>query len=345
MSIRIAMSMALATIWVGCSISPGTQPPLGGSLSVTGNVVDFQTGTAVSGNATVSTSALTPAPKITVQGAAFTIDEIPENSTFQLLASVPPTYHATYSPATQVLAESLTDVKAYTVSETFLASLATGFNVTPSAAKGIVLLRLINAAGSPKAGVAGSNIVIANAGSSNGPHFLDANLAASTVTATSSSGWVVFFEVPPGAVSLGTALNATATLEMATSPIAAAVVTIANVIVTDGAPPALPTNVSFTNEILPVFQTRGCASCHSGNGAGRDLGGLTLDGGANLVYRELVTETADRVVLAKPETSKVLTMPSYESPPDGHPNVTFTGPQDKDYLKLLVWIREGAKQN
>ena len=50
-------------------------------------------------------------------------------------------------------------------------------------------------------------------------------------------------------------------------------------------------------------------------------------------------------MLAAPETSKVLTMPSYESPPDAHPNVTFTGPQDPDYLKILVWIREGAKQN
>jgi len=25
--------------------------------------------------------------------------------------------------------------------------------------------------------------------------------------------------------------------------------------------------------------------------------------------------------------------------------VTFSGPRDPDYLKLLVWIREGAKDN
>jgi hypothetical protein len=41
----------------------------------------------------------------------------------------------------------------------------------------------------------------------------------------------------------------------------------------------------------------------------------------------------------------VLTMPSRETPPDPHPNVTFTGPLDPDYLLLLVWIREGAKEN
>jgi len=46
-----------------------------------------------------------------------------------------------------------------------------------------------------------------------------------------------------------------------------------------------------------------------------------------------------------PEKSLLLTMPSAESPPDSHPNVTFTGPQDPDYLKILVWVREGAKDN
>ena len=35
-------------------------------------------------------------------------------------------------------------------------------------------------------------------------------------------------------------------------------------------------------------------------------------------------------ILTTPEKSLVLTMPSYESPPDAHPNVTFTGLQDPD---------------
>jgi hypothetical protein len=38
-------------------------------------------------------------------------------------------------------------------------------------------------------------------------------------------------------------------------------------------------------------------------------------------------------------------MPSAESPPDAHPNVTFTGPQDPDYVKILAWITEGAPNN
>jgi hypothetical protein len=52
-----------------------------------------------------------------------------------------------------------------------------------------------------------------------------------------------------------------------------------------------------------------------------------------------------RVSLMMPKDSLVLTMPSFEDPPDAHPNVTFAGPGDPDYLTLLGWITEGALQN
>ena len=52
-----------------------------------------------------------------------------------------------------------------------------------------------------------------------------------------------------------------------------------------------------------------------------------------------------RVVAGMPEKSLVLTMPSREDPPDRHPNVTFNSPNDPDYQKLFVWIKEGAKLN
>ena len=99
-------------------------------------------------------------------------------------------------------------------------------------------------------------------------------------------------------------------------------------------------------QIVPIFQARGCVACPTGLGVGKDLGGLALDGSSNLIYKELVEEKPNiRVNLGKPEASLVLTMPSREDPPDVHPNGTFTGPLDPDYLKLLVWIREGAQQN
>jgi hypothetical protein len=113
----------------------------------------------------------------------------------------------------------------------------------------------------------------------------------------------------------------------------------------DGSAAPLPTNVSFATQIMPIFDARGCVACHSGNGPGKDLGGLQLDGGVPKVYSELVTENPLRVQTATPEKSLVLTMPSAENPPDAHPVVTFTSAEDPDYLKLLVWIREGAKNN
>jgi ribonuclease BN (tRNA processing enzyme) len=91
-------------------------------------------------------------------------------------------------------------------------------------------------------------------------------------------------------------------------------------------------------------------NCHSGNGPGKDLGNLTLNGGAPKVYTELTVEISPnfgttRVDKTTPEKSLVLTMPSAESPPDPHPNVTFTGPTDADYMTILAWIKEGAKNN
>jgi hypothetical protein len=229
------------------------------------------------------------------------------------------------------------------VSDAFIASLASGFGVTPSATKGIVLLHLVDAAGQPAAGVAATNFTIAG---TNGPHFLDAAMMpAAAASTSSSSGWVVFFDVPPGVIGLSQGVSVSVTIDMPALPAAGNVVTIADGKVTAGAP-VLPSNVSFSRQIVPIFSARGCVNCHSGGGIGKDQGNLTLAGSSNLIYKELVEERPNtRVRVAAPETSLVLTMPSAEVPPDAHPNVTFTGPRDPDYLKLLVWIREGAKQN
>ena len=314
---------------------------LGGSLTVSGDVVDFETGAVLGGAATVTTSGLLPAPMVSTQGAGFEISGIPENSAFQVLAGAPPTHRSTFSSTVVVVGADVTGLKVPAVSETFLAKLATSFGVTPTAAKGVVFVRAIDANGMPKANVAASSFVLTG---SVGPKFLDANLdPLPTATATSSSGWAVFFEVPIGVAALGPPGNAT--VEMATSPVGAGVVTIADATVTAGAQ-VLPTNVSFATTVFPIFSARGCVACHSGGGIGKDLGGLHLDGGANLAYRELVEERPNiRVRLASPEMSLVLTYPSREDPADRHPNITFASNVDKDYLKILVWIREGAKNN
>jgi len=319
--------------------------PLGGSLAVTGSVVDFQTGMAIDSAASVTTSGLLPAPQVTTRGAEFTIAGIPENSAFQILASAPPAHRQTFSATVVVTDADKNGVKAQAVSEALLGQLATAFGVTPTAAKGILFVRLVDNTGGAKAGVAASNLVLAGGGGV-GPKFLDANLAPATgANATSASGWAVFFEVPPGAASLGVASGATVTIDMATSPIQAGAVTLAEGVVTSGAP-TVPTNVSFATQIFPIFQTRGCVACHSGNGPGKELGGLKLDGSPNAAYKELVLEKPNtRVQTGNPEASLVLRYPSREDPPDRHPNITFASNLDPDYVKILVWIREGAKDN
>ncbi len=330
------------------SADPTDTEPLGGSRTVEGTVVDFETGQPISGAASVSTSGLVTATQITSQGAAFTIKGVPDNSAFQILAAAPPTYRATFSEAVIVEDDDLRGVTATVVSETFLSALATGFGVSPTAARGVLLARVVNAAGQPLAGVTKANFVLD--ASVEGPYFLgDNRQPAPTANATSASGWVVWFEVTPGLATLAASAGATATLDMAVSPINAGTVTLAKIRAAQGAP-VMPTNVSFANQVFPIFELvakggRGCVACHSGNGVGRDLGGLTLDGSANLVYKELREEDPGRVLLLMAEKSQLLTYPSREDPPDRHPNVTFTGPLDPDYLKILVWIKEGAKDN
>lgn len=325
----------------------GDDGPLGGSHTVEGSVIDFSSNADVTGAASVSTSGLSPNPTITTQGASFTIDGVPDNSTFSVLASVSPTHRATYSPAISVATDDLDGVHVFAVSETFLSSLSAAFGVTPTAGRGILLAKLVDDGGAPRAGINASTALAPDGGAAiDGPYYLDAQLAPDGAAAmTSSSGWVIYFEVEPGVVGMAVGTAGNVTVDMPSSPINAGAVTIATVKVVDGAQ-VLPMNVSFGTQITPIFDRRGCVNCHSGNGPGRDLGGLTLDGGNNLIYRELVEEIPNtRVNVAMPSTSKVLTMPLLESPPDAHPNVTWTSTSDPDYLLLLAWITEGAQQN
>lgn len=337
-----------ASSCVFSSEDPGDVEPLGGSRTVQGNVVDFETNQPVTGSASIATSGLLPEPMITTEGAVFTITGVPENSAFQIKASAPG-HRDTFSSAVIVGTTDVREVAASVVSDTFLAGLATGFGVTMTAGRGVLLARVVNDQGQPKAGVAASNFVLGGA-SVSGPKFLgDNKQPLPTAISTSASGWVVFFEVAPGVVSLTPATTATATLDMPISPIAAGTVTIVQIKATDGAL-VLPKNVSFANQILPIFRLvseggRGCVACHSGGGIGKDLGGLMLDAGANLAYKELTVEDPLRVQRLAPEKSELLTYPSREDPPDRHPNATFTSPLDPDYLKILVWIREGAQDN
>lgn len=318
-------------------------------VSVSGTVVDFETGADLTSAATVSVTGLNPSPTISTTGASFEISGVAPFSAFHILAGSPPDYRSTYNVLTEVADANVTGVRAAVVAETFLDGLESGFGVTPAAGTGVVLARAVDASGQPRAGVPANTFWI-NGADTAGPYMLDANLqAASGSTQTSASGWMVFYDVAPGAVQFSASPGSGYTVVGASSPVAATTVTLAELVVNDGEL-VVPTNVSFSNDVVPIFTSRGCVACHSGASIGADLGGLALNGGDNKVYSELVSEVSPnhattRVDLANPVNSLVLRMPSFESPPDAHPNVTFASSADPDYLLLLGWITEGAQQN
>jgi hypothetical protein len=330
---------------LGCASH--TSDGSGTGLEVLGQVVDFQSGQPVSGSIGVSIQGLAPQPTITISPPAFVLDGVTPNSVFYALATADG-HRASFSAAIVVQDADVDGIDVRVVGEPYLAQLASAFGVTPTAANGVLFAQLVDDQGAGRAGVPAS--ALAPIAGARGPYFLDGSLnAAPGATVTSGSGWVVYFEVAPGDVGLLGATGGTYTIDMPTSPIAPAAVTVATVRATPGAQ-TLPSNVSFQRDVVPIFAARGCQACHSGNGPGKDLANLTLDGSDNLVYRELMDPATTSTVFPRvdrsvPEKSLVLTMPSAESPPDAHPNVTFTGPTDKDYLTILVWIREGATQN
>src|SRR5262245_42261565 len=107
-------------------LSPEDEAPLGNLRTIRGTVVDYETGQAIAGAATLSTSGLLPAPAIETQGASFTIEGVPDNSAFQLLASSTG-HRPSFSEAVIVGTEDVHGVRAEVVSEAFLSGLATAF--------------------------------------------------------------------------------------------------------------------------------------------------------------------------------------------------------------------------
>jgi hypothetical protein len=345
----LALTVALLPACAGeADTPPGPDPDGIGSYALSGTALDFETTAALSGAATISTSGIQPAPSVSTTGADFTIEGIPPFSAFHILAGSPPDYRSTYNMSTTVEDEDVDGVTVLVVSEAYVTRLLTAFAITPQPGTGIVIARAIDTAGAGKAGVPAEAFALDAA--ARGPYFLDmAKSPAPAADATTSSGWLVFFDVAPGLVTPSAAAGSGYSISGAAAPVAQNVVTLAEVVVSEGPPPA-PTNVSFAGDVFPIFARRGCQTCHSGNGIGRDLGNLTLDGSTNLVHRELTEEISPnfgvlRIDLQDPARSLVLTMPSFESPPDPHPNATFTSDADPDYQILLAWIREGARDN
>ncbi|HUS65138.1 MAG TPA: hypothetical protein VMZ28_11370 [Kofleriaceae bacterium] len=316
-------------------------------LTVTGTLVDFSTGEPIDIDPGITTTGLSPQPQVSLDGADFTLENVLENSTFHVVATAPE-HVATVAAAVTIAEENVDGVIGYVVSEAFVAAAAAAFEVEPGT-DGIVLARAVDDAGEPVAGIPAAAFELAQENPIAGPFFLDELMApAPDLDATSGSGWVVFFAVQPGLFAVSAVAESGYLMDMPTSPIEASSATVAELVVTGEGEVEVPVNVDFATDVINVFQTRGCADCHSGNGEGKDLAGFQLDGGLNKVYSELMEEASNpgmRVNIATAEDSLLLRMPSAEDPPDGHPTVVFASPNDPDYLTLLTWIREGAQRD
>ena len=317
------------------------------ALSVSGHVADFESGQPLASPATMATAALVPPPNVSVQGADFTLDAVPPFSTFFLIAGSPPDHRLTYNAPTTVTDQPLSDVTAYAVADAYLTKLRTAFGVNPTSGTAIVFVRLVDDKGNAAAGIPATALA-PDATGAKGPYFLDAGLQPTpNATATSASGWLVYFDVPAGVLKI--AAGAGYTLTVADTPTAADSVSLNVGTIAKGSA-TTPNGVSFLNDVVPIFTTRGCYNCHSGNGDGRRLGDLVLDGSPMKIFKALTidispTYKVTRTNIGAPEKSLVLTMPSYENPPDPHPTVVFASSADPDYQKILNWIKAGAKYN
>lgn len=350
-SLPLHLTLALFVAACGDSGTENGDDPLdpNARYSVSGTIYDLETGEPLEVAGSVSVSNVSPTPSVTTSGAGFIMEGVPANSTFHALASAASDYRSTYNLAIEVGSANVEDVELFAVRESYLAELVQGFGLTPAFGTGIIIARAYDENGQPYEGLPADAFDLPSEIS--GPYFLDADLKPNPVlTATSTSGFVVLFDVSPGLTTVGAVESSGYGLSMPTSPVAASTVTYTNLTVREGGVEPLPTNVSFQNDIAPIFITRGCVNCHDGGGVGKDLGGLHLNGASEKMYRELTEEMSPtylvlRVDRQNPAASLMLTMPSLEDPPDRHPFATFTGSDDPDYQMILAWIAEGAVLN
>jgi hypothetical protein len=334
----------------GGTTTGGGGGPVVPMISVSGDVVDFTSQMPLQA-AQVTAAGVTPVPQVAMMGGQFLLTNVQPFSVFYLTASNAPDYLYTNEAALKVDGSDVTGVVAAAVKATDMTALSMAFKAQTTSANGTLLVQVLDASGKPQANVPAGTLMLQGITTAKGPFFLDANRkAAPMLTATSASGWAVWFDVPSGPVSLTATVGANK-IDGAPAQVAPGVATLGAVVVQANtmAPPT-PKNVSFATQVVPIFAKRGCVNCHSGNGPGRDIAGLTLDASVVVDYKNVAVNVSDqydttRVNLKDPAKSLILTMPSYENPPDPHPTVVFPSNADPDYQTILVWITEGAKNN
>jgi len=87
--------------------------------------------------------------------------------------------------------------------------------------------------------------------------------------------------------------------------------------------------ISFGNQIMPIFTTNDCTSCHKTGGRAPDL---------TIGKAYAAINTIKYINTTTPEQSLIYTMPK----PDGSHPKKYTASQA---ALLLAWIQQGAKNN
>lgn len=339
-----------------------TPPPdlmPGDMLRVSGLVVDFQTGDPVL-DASVTTLGLNPVSEGTLTGPEYLLYS-PPYSAFHILAGSEPLYMLTVGAPVQVDGAAIEAVPAETMRRAYISLLAGIFGVTPTPGYGIVFGQAVYEDGRPRSGISGEAFELPDAPTVRGPYFLADDLGPDPEAyQTGDRGYFVLFDVPEGAATFIPGVGGEYYVT-GTSPTYRDAVTIMKVTVEDRAPgdplpppgepgdppPLVEGPIAFVTDIMPLFVRNGCIVCHSAGEEGYDLGGLNLTGDPRGVYDELTVEISPnhdevRTNPAYPEGSLLLTMPSFEDPPDTHPNAIFLDEYNRDYQLLRTWVEQGA---
>ena len=311
----------------------------GDEYEVTGKVIDFSTGAAMTTTVTITVENIDPQPVITVDGANFTISEIPESTTFVVVIGDSNGHQTRHDVTVNTADVTLDPVH---VPKAFLDQAAQAFGVLAAGNQGIAIFRAVDNQGNPIAGIDESEFKLPD-GFVGTIHFLnDQGVPDAELTATSDSGLFIVFNIPAGTFVITPVNDDTCkyviTMDQLTA--VAGVVSVADITVQ-----VPPENVSFVNDVIPVFTP--CAqACHS---AANNRGEMNLQtqGG---IYNELTGETPDKEdeAYTRRATKRdnvagdalILRKPLGQLNHGG--NDIFTGQDDPNYCILYTWIEEGA---
>lgn len=335
------------------------RPGAGEARKVSGAAADLATGAAVAEGLALTVLGLEPAPTPQIEESQFEL-EVPGNSAFYLRATAGEEYYPTYSPLLEVAEEDLTGVSAPLVSRAFIEELVAGAAIEAAPGTAIVIARVIDEGGTATAGIAAEMFELNGAQPPRPPLFLDAEMKIDApATTTSTSGYAVFFDVPEGQVTIAAPVGAGATLTVPLTPAEPGSVSVVDAVYATGEG-TRPSTVSFSQQVLPIFASRACTTCHSELVVPTEEdpvvvpadGNLDLATAPSIIYDQVAVQISPRYREARinklvPADSMLIALPLPDAPglPDNHPIDVFTGPADPDYQTILVWIEEGALNN